>query len=127
MASPDSGADMGFPLSTTNSWPTSRITGHQDKVVPFPNTTANRVAVLQGCGRPSSRTSSISTPDTTSRTSSADLRNWWPLVRPGGAVFGDDFSPNFPGVEQAVRSFCAEMRLPPFQVEGEKWVLRKPV
>ena len=56
----------------------------------------------------------------------ADLRNWWPLVRLGGAVFGDDFSPNFPGVEQAVRSFCDEMRLPPFQVEGEKWLLRKP-
>ncbi len=99
--------------------------GHQDKVVPFPNTTANASRFFKAMGGPQ--------PDLVYIDAGhyfedvvADLRNWWPLVRAGGAVFGDDFSPNFPGVEQAVRSFCDEMRLAPFQVEGEKWILRKP-
>jgi hypothetical protein len=32
----------------------------------------------------------------------ADICNWWPLVRRGGTVFGDDFTSHYLGVEQTV-------------------------
>lgn len=55
----------------------------------------------------------------------SDLRNWWPFIRSGGAMFGDDFTPGYPGVERAVNEFCADQGLH-FDVEGEKWLIRKP-
>lgn len=46
----------------------------------------------------------------------ADLRAWWPVLRPGGLFIADDYDRlggRFPGVTRAVDGFCAEMGLPP--------------
>lgn len=41
----------------------------------------------------------------------ADLRAYWPLVEPGGVLFGDDFTKFWPGVEKAVRAFAVAENL----------------
>lgn len=42
----------------------------------------------------------------------ADLRAWWPLVGPGGAMAGDDYgSADYPGVTRAWEAFAVEQRL----------------
>ncbi|WP_342108661.1 class I SAM-dependent methyltransferase [Methylobacterium sp. SI9] len=41
----------------------------------------------------------------------ADLRAWWPILRPGGLLIADDYDSTggrFPGVTRAVDAFCAE-------------------
>ena len=39
----------------------------------------------------------------------ADLRAYWPLVRPGGCCFGDDYCAEWPGVAAAVDAFATEL------------------
>lgn len=34
-----------------------------------------------------------------------DLENWWPKIRPGGIMAGDDYATRHPGVPQAVNEF----------------------
>ena len=42
----------------------------------------------------------------------ADLEAWWPFVKPGGLVIGDDYDhPRYPGVKQAWDEFEAENNL----------------
>jgi predicted O-methyltransferase YrrM len=55
-----------------------------------------------------------------------DLIGYWPLVRPGGVLCGDDFSPAFPGVQLAVERFAEDRCLRVTQQE-DKWWLRKPL
>jgi hypothetical protein len=54
-----------------------------------------------------------------------DVRRCWPLLRPGGTMFGDDYLPNEPGVVRAVNRFAAELGLY-LHTQAEKWALRKP-
>ena len=51
--------------------------------------------------------------------------NYWPLVAPGGVMFGDDFVAEWPGVVQAVKLFASKLGVQP-ELMGEKWILRKP-
>jgi len=55
-----------------------------------------------------------------------DLRQWWPLVRPGGVLFGDDYKPFWPGVVRAVDEFVAARGLT-LTVDAGKWLVRKPL
>lgn len=48
--------------------------------------------------------------DHSEEAASADLRAWWPTIRPGGTVLGHDCAPGG-GVERALRRFVAEERL----------------
>jgi hypothetical protein len=41
----------------------------------------------------------------------ADIRRWWPLVRPGGMLIGHDFNHKWPGVERAVAESFDLMRV----------------
>jgi hypothetical protein len=54
-----------------------------------------------------------------------DMRRCWPLLRPGGTMFGDDYLPNEPGVVKAVNRFAAEQGLY-LHTQAEKWALQKP-
>jgi predicted O-methyltransferase YrrM len=55
-----------------------------------------------------------------------DLESYWPLVRPGGILFGDDYSAAaWPGVAIAANRFAQEIGCP-IQDRDEKYVLRKP-
>lgn len=56
----------------------------------------------------------------------ADLKAYWPLLRPGGTLFGDDYDAYWPGVVEDVQGFAAEARLSVETREGF-WILRKPV
>lgn len=49
----------------------------------------------------------------------ADLRAYWPLVRPGGIMFGDDYT-EFPSVRRAVNAFGVPV------VSGNNWRFDKP-
>ena len=56
----------------------------------------------------------------------ADLRAYWPLLKPGGGVcFGDDYCAEWPGVRAAVDEFAAlnELKL---EVHGIVWFVTKP-
>jgi predicted O-methyltransferase YrrM len=55
-----------------------------------------------------------------------DLRQYWPLLRPGGYLLGDDYTDAWPGVHQAVTQFCAANRLR-LMSDREKWFVQKPV
>jgi len=55
----------------------------------------------------------------------ADLKAFWPLVRPGGTMIGDDFLTAWPGVVRAASEFAEQRGVPLGQSHG-KWVLVKP-
>jgi predicted O-methyltransferase YrrM len=40
-----------------------------------------------------------------------DFEAWWPMVRPGGVMAGDDYDQEHPGVMQAVAAFAAAHHL----------------
>lgn len=58
----------------------------------------------------------------------ADLRAWWPLLRPGGILIGDDYNTNgaWPGVRQAFDEYFGEVGLTPFEAAPPKCLIRKP-
>lgn len=56
---------------------------------------------------------------------SADLRNYWRLLRAGGLMFGDDYHPSWPGVVESVDAFCARHRLSQELADG-RWLVRRP-
>jgi predicted O-methyltransferase YrrM len=58
----------------------------------------------------------------------ADLQAWWPLVRPGGILIGDDYNTNgtWPEVREAFDQFFGRLRLAPFDILPPKCRVRKP-
>jgi hypothetical protein len=54
-----------------------------------------------------------------------DLKLYYPLVRPGGIIFGDDYSRTWPSVVAAVNRFAAERRLQ-LECGGKKYLFEKP-
>ena len=57
-----------------------------------------------------------------------DIRLWWPLLRPGGILLGDDFSHHWPGLLRAVCAFATSQGLPLSvdTAKSKKWWIRKP-
>jgi predicted O-methyltransferase YrrM len=55
-----------------------------------------------------------------------DVELFWPLVRPGGVLFGDDYSASFPGVRRAVEEFAAgrNVRLQTSE-RSNKWLIQR--
>lgn len=55
-----------------------------------------------------------------------DVADYWPLLRPGGVMFGDDLNEAaFPGVRRAVEGF-ADFKGLLMEEHGHFWILRKP-
>lgn len=54
----------------------------------------------------------------------ADIAAYWPFVRPGGVLFGDDCST--PGVHSAVARFMSAMEIESVGIDGPFWIFRKP-
>ncbi|MEX1109122.1 MAG: class I SAM-dependent methyltransferase [Dongiaceae bacterium] len=56
-----------------------------------------------------------------------DLDLFWPLVRPGGVMFGDDYDDAFPGVIRAVDEFAAAIggRLQVNRKASNKWMIQR--
>lgn len=58
----------------------------------------------------------------------ADLRAWWPRVRCGGILMGDDYAraSNWPGVRRAVDEFVQRERLSLMKRDGNaKWAVQR--
>lgn len=54
----------------------------------------------------------------------ADISNYWEIVSPKGAIFGDDYLKVWPGVVEAVTRFAKKISVTP-EIRGEKWIMRK--
>jgi len=54
----------------------------------------------------------------------ADLQTYWPILRPGGVMLGDDWSARWHGVICAASRFTREKHLT-LQTAGEKWFVQK--
>lgn len=62
-----------------------------------------------------------------------DLHAWWDKLKPGGRIGGDDFMPDYAGVEQAVREFFDPKGINVEVGVGQRsshpwlwWLVRKP-
>jgi hypothetical protein len=53
-----------------------------------------------------------------------DLTRYWSLLRPGGILIGDDYSPTWPGVVRAANEFAASTDRP-LAIDDPKYILRK--
>ncbi len=54
-----------------------------------------------------------------------DIQAWWPKMRPGGLLTGDDLRGSFPGVRQAISEFADQHHLP-WQRQNGCWLLEVP-
>ncbi|MEH3147691.1 MAG: class I SAM-dependent methyltransferase [Methylobacterium frigidaeris] len=111
-------AELFAELATENGYPSLYRTflanvlreGMADRVVPLPLDSVNaaELMVLRGV------TADVIHLDAGHEEASvaADLRAWWPVLRPGGLFVADDYDSQggrFPGVTRAVDAFCAEV------------------
>ena len=55
-----------------------------------------------------------------------DINNYWKLLKPGGVLFGDDFSHGWPGVVNDVIKFCNMHNIRPI-VKQVVWFIQKPM
>ncbi len=58
----------------------------------------------------------------------ATFRDWFPKLKPGGVFSGDDYSPEWPLVVEAVNAFCAEqgLELHVIDCQEDSWNSRYP-
>lgn len=55
-----------------------------------------------------------------------DMKSYWPLIKKGGTMLGDDHDSGWPGVIQAVDKFTTDHFLKEnFELYGAEWVIRK--
>jgi predicted O-methyltransferase YrrM len=54
-----------------------------------------------------------------------DLTRYYDILKPGGVMFGDDYSSDWQGVIDAVDRFCAERNIA-LTVDDGKWLFEKP-
>ena len=97
--------------------------GRQETILPMPQTGENAARMIGSLGLAAELI--YIDGDHEGTAVYADLMNYWPLLSPGGAMFGDDFVAEWPGVVQAVKLFASKLGVQP-ELMGEKWILRKP-
>lgn len=60
-----------------------------------------------------------------------DIESWWPLIREGGWLMGDDYNGRYPGVNKAVQEFVSgkdlkiEVGCEDVEVPNNEWRIRK--
>jgi len=95
----------------------------EDYVVPLPIDSINAAMVLSDLGVVVDMIHLDAAHDAMSV--SMDLQAWWPLLRSGGVLIGDDYDPAFPGVVMAFDAF-AERQGVVLECSASKVRLRKP-
>jgi hypothetical protein len=95
--------------------------GHQQRIIPFPQTSTHGALWLRYFGF----TAELIYIDASHEEEDvyADLLAYWEVLAPGGVMFGDDWS--WDGVRVAVLRFAQEAGVTPRFI-GDKWVLDKP-
>lgn len=115
----------GFPTIYQQFLANVIHTGFEDMIIPFPNTStiaadwfrdagfmADLIYIDAGHGFAEVLT---------------DMNCWWENLRPGGVLFGDDWS-SWPAVRRAVIKFLGQLEREYVEadvVHGNKWVIRK--
>ncbi len=56
----------------------------------------------------------------------ADIKAWWPNLRPAGLMFGDDYHPVWEGLVRAVQQFAGANNLKLQTEYRDKWYFQKP-
>jgi hypothetical protein len=97
--------------------------GFQDIIVPFPNTSNVAAVWFAQAGLQADLIYIDACHDEDEVY--LDLCHYWPLLRPGGVMFGDDFDVGWYGVICAVNRFVREEGLQLMITEGNKWVIQK--
>jgi len=99
------------------------LSGLQDTIFPLPMTSYSATSLLVACGPQFDAIYIDAHHDEPEVTS--DLQRCFEVLRPGGVMFGDDYSPGEPGVLKAVNRFVADRALY-LTTAQEKWALQKP-
>lgn len=97
--------------------------GLEDYVLPLPLDSLNAHQVLSKRGLQADLIHIDAGHD--HRSVSSDITAWWQLLRSGGILIGDDYSPSWPGVLQAFDEFVALHGLP-LEHKSNKCRLVKP-
>ena len=122
----------GLALRRSYGWPHVYYTflsnvfarGVQDVVVPFPINSLQGAHVLNHYGLLADAIFIDASHE--ELPALADMRAFWPLLTPGGILFGDDYRPrSWPGVARAVDRFSKDVRVAK-QVHDATWFIRKP-
>ncbi|MGU3362365.1 class I SAM-dependent methyltransferase [Methylobacterium sp. M6A4_1b] len=129
-------ADLFGELAMENGYPSLYRTflanvlreGLADRVVPLPLDSVNAAELMRLRGL----TADVIHLDAGHEEASvaADLRAWWPVLRPGGLLIADDYDSlggRFPGVTRAVDAFCASERVRGPWAQGGKCKVLKPL
>lgn len=121
----------GVSLNLSHGWPTVFYTftknmkalGFDSCVAPFPISSVQGAAVLASQGV----AADVIYVDASHEYEAVmlDLEAYYPLLKQGGTMIGDDFCCNWPGVMRAVNEFAAEHGLH-VTVDGVVWSFVKP-
>ena len=98
--------------------------GLQDVIVPFPNTSLIGARYFGRLGVVADLVYIDASHDFEDVL--LDLYAFYPLVREGGVLFGDDYNSGWPGVVRAVDEFVGVKGLVLEVVDGNFWLIRKP-
>lgn len=116
------GLENGFPTIYRQFLGNVVLSGHADVITPFPISSNNAAVFLARKGV----VADLIYVDGghNYRDVKSDIEAYWPLVRPGGVLLGDDYHAGGPGVVQAADEFAAAVGLPLVPLAG-KWMVVK--
>ena len=116
------GTRHGFPTLYEQFLTNVIREGTSDIIVPFPQTSINAAKCLGALGVQAD----LIYLDASHEEGDVyrDILAYWPLLRPGGVMVGDDYSRNFPGVVIDVARF-SEQHGVPMKYIREKWFAEK--
>ncbi len=98
-------------------------TGHKDRIRHLPMTSGCAAGLLAAYGIVADAVYIDAGHDEAEV--AADIAGFWPLLKPGGIMFGDDYTTGWPGTVRAVNHFVAQQGLKLMGTEV-KWLVRKP-
>ena len=112
----------GYPSVFYTFTKNTKFAGHHDVVVPFPISSLQAAEVLRHYGIKADAIYVDGSHE--SNAVYMDLLTFHEVLDEGGLMWGDDYSENWPGVQQAVNLFAEEKKLE-LIVNGVNWILRK--
>jgi predicted O-methyltransferase YrrM len=119
------GAEFGRPTMQRQFMTNMVKSGLHDIVIPLPLDSLNAAMVIAGNNIMTDVIHIDGAHDYASVL--ADLEAWWPVLKPGGILIGDDYDPHWPGVVRAFDDFFKPLGIDPSsEVENVKCRIRKP-
>lgn len=114
----------GFPLLYRQFLSNVLHGGHGTRVVPLAQSSENAAVILRRIGVRADliHIDAAHEYEAVRR----DLFTYWELLRPGGYLVGDDYTPVWPEVIRAANDFAAELGLSS-QFSPPKWLVQKPL